>query len=241
MAIFARKPRAGVAGLPDLFANADGGCDARSIKQIASTFNGAVRPRHAHIFARDAYGHYVEPLWCSARLFEAESFGAPGARVYDPGCGWGTILKAAQGAGYTPIGSDIVDRRAEPQAFATFPFAVCDFLIDTPVRSPWSVACNPPFTHIEEFCERALDIAIYKVAMLVPWRRLPAAHWLQRLPLESVYQLNPRPSLPPASYIAEGKKPRDGSQDFAWLIFNKRAAIGREPRLRWLHRDGATA
>ena len=78
----------------------------------------AARPRRAHIFEHDAFGHYVEPLWCSARLFDAESFGSPSARVLDPACGWGRILKAAQDAGYTPIGSDIIDRRTDPHAFA---------------------------------------------------------------------------------------------------------------------------
>jgi hypothetical protein len=236
MALFAQKPRAvGGARLPKKVAADDG----RFLTQHATGLQvaGAAKPRRTHTFARDAYGHYVEPLWCSARLFEAESFGAPGARVYDPACGWGRVLHAAKGAGYTPIGSDVVDRRGEPQAFADIQFTVCDFLIDTPVRAPWSIVSNPPFDYIPQFCERALDIATHKVAMLMQLRRLPAAHYLQRLPLETVYSLTPRPSMPPASYIAAGKKPGNGSQDFCWLIFNKRAAVGREPRLRWLRRD----
>jgi hypothetical protein len=203
---------------------------------------GNAKPRRTHIFARDAYGHYVEPSWCSARLFAAESFGAPGALVFDPAAGWGRIPQAAKAAGYRPAGADIVDRRCDSHAFANFPFTVCNFLIGAPaVRSPWSIVCNPPFNRIPQFCERALDIATYKVAMLMPLRRLPAAHWLQRLPLESVYLLTPRPSMPPASYLAAGEKPGNGTQDFCWLIFNKRAAVGLEPRMRWLHRDGAPA
>jgi hypothetical protein len=202
---------------------------------------GAAKPRRTHIFARDAYGHYVEPAWCSSRLFAAESFGAPGALVFDPACGWGRIPQAAKAAGYTPIGSDIVDRRAEPQAFTDFQFSACNFLVEPPVRSAWSVVCNPPFAHVDKFCERALDVAIFKVAMLMPLRRLPAAHWLQRLPLETVYLLTPRPSMPPASCIAAGNKPGGDTKDYCWLIFNKRAAIGREPWQRWLHRDGAPA
>jgi hypothetical protein len=81
-----------------------------------------------------------------------------------------------------------------------------------------------------------LAIATFKVAMLCPLRRLPAAHWLQRLPLESVYQLTPRPSMPPGTLIAAGHRLGGGTQDFVWLVFNKRmtAAV---PRLRWLHRS----
>jgi hypothetical protein len=232
MTVLVRKPRSGDAGLPtNVLASADGDCGGAFVGQIAGTLQAAnaARPRRAHIFERDAEGHYVEPLWCSARLFEAESFGAPGASVLDPACGWGRIPQAAKAAGYAPIGSDIVDRRGNPHGFADFQFSVCDFL-HAPVRSVWSIVCNPPFDHVEDFCRHALDeIAIFKVAMLVPLRRIAAAHWLQRLPFETVYLLTPRPSMPPADWI--------GTQDFRWSVLNKQAAIGREPSLRWLHRD----
>jgi hypothetical protein len=223
------------------------GCDSRySNKVIADRLQAAScaittviasKPRHAHNFARDVHGFYVEPTWCAARLFAAESFGAPGARVLDPACGWGRILKAARDAGYTPIGSDIIDRRDDLHAYARFPFSVCDFLTSSPVRSAWSIVCNPPFDHVREFCERALDAAVYKVAMLVLLRRLPAARWLQRLPLQTIWLLTPRPSMPPANWITAGNDPGGGTQDFCWLVFDKRAVAGCAPRLRWLHRD----
>jgi hypothetical protein len=134
------------------------------------------------------------------------------------------------------IGADIVDRRNDPNAFSDFPFAVCDFLKRSP-RSSWAIVTNPPFDLIRPFCLRALDIAIHKVAVLTPLCRIVAAHWLQNLPLETVWLLTPRPSMPPASYIAAGKRPGGGTQDFCWLVFNKQATAGGSPRLRWLHRD----
>ena len=118
-----------------------------------------------------------------ARLFDVEFFGAP-VCILDPACGWGRILKAAQAAGYTVVGSDIVDR-LDRRALEHVSFSVCDFLERSPVRSVRSIACNPPFNHIETFCERALEIATYKVAMIVPLRRLPAARWLERMPIET--------------------------------------------------------
>jgi hypothetical protein len=199
------------------------------------------RPRailKAHIFEREPHDHYVEPQWCSTRLFEAESFGAPGARVFDPACGWGRILRAAAAAGYTPIGSDIVDRLNRQGEHIAF--HKCDFLKDSPVRSPWSIVCNPPFDHVEGFCRHALEIAVFKVAMIFLLRRLPAARWLRRMPLESIYLLTPRPSMPPGPWIADGNNPGGGSQDFVWLVFNKRVAITGSPRVRWLCRDVAT-
>jgi hypothetical protein len=116
-------------------------------------------------------------------------------------------------------------------------FSVCDFLKGSPVRSAWSVVCNPPFDHVEKFCQRGLEIATFKVAMIFLLRRLPAAHWLRRMPLESIYLLTPRPSMPPGSWIADGNNPSGGSQDFVWLIFNKQTTTTGSPRLRWLCRD----
>ena len=200
--------------------------------------NGAVRARHSHIFEPETHSHYVEPHWVSSRLFAVEDFGAPRAQILDPCAGWGRVLQGARAAGYGVIGADIVDRRSDPDAFADFPFVVCDFLQRSPVRSAWSVVCNPPFDHVREFCERALDIAIHKVAVLMPLCRIVAAHWLENLPLETVWVLTPRPSMPPASYIAAGKRPGGGRPDYCWLIFAKQSPTGAQPKLRRLHRDG---
>ena len=195
------------------------------------------RRRESRIFERDQQGHYPEPHWCSERLFDVESFGAPGALILDPACGWGRIPRAAGAAGYTPIASDIADRRGDRLCeLAGVGFTVCDFLERSPVSRPWSIASNPPYEHVEEFCERALAIVTYKVAMLVPLRRLPAAHWLERMPLESILLLTPRPSLPPGSWIEAGNTPGGGSQDFCWLVFSAQRSPPIAPRLRWLHR-----
>jgi hypothetical protein len=192
------------------------------------------RPRRTHIFAPDADDHYVDPAWCSARLFEVEFFGTSGALILDPACGWGRIPQAAKAAGYTVIASDIVDRRRELDGI---PFHILDFLERSPIQSAYSIVSNPPFTHVKEFCERALEVATYKVAMIVPLRRLPAAHWLERMPLESVYLLTPRPSMPPGTWIEAGNTPGGGSHEFCWLVFNK-TTTATAPRMRWLHRDG---
>ena len=193
------------------------------------------RPKRAHIFERDLHGHYVEPQWCATRLFETESFGPPGGRVLDPACGWGRILRAAVTAGFAAIGSDIVDR-IDRDLLGRVPFSVCDFLISSPVASVPSIVCNLPFHLMQEFCERALEVATFKVAMLCPLRRLPAAHWLQRMPLETIYLLTPRPSIPPGTWIAAGNKPSGGSQEFCWLVFNKHVTATVQ-RQRWLHRE----
>jgi hypothetical protein len=194
------------------------------------------KPLRAHIWDREL--HYVEPFWYSERLFEEERFESAGALVFDPACGWGRILQSAQRAGYTAVGADIVDR-LDRKALGPITFATGDFLKCQPIPTVANVVSNPPFDHVREFCERALAIATNKVAMIMPLPRLPAAHWLQGLPLETIWVMTPRPSVPPRSYIAAGHKPGGGSQDFAWLVFRK-GLFAWTPRLRWLHRDRET-
>jgi len=194
------------------------------------------RPRRAHIFARAEREHYVDPFWCSARLFETENFGEPGARLLDGSCGWGRILRTGTDAGYQMHGADIVDvRKIDELRIKNVPFTVRDFL--KPATADCFVSCvsNPPFDNIEAFCRRALEIAEYKVAMISPLPRLPAAHWLKSLPLKTVFLLSPRPSMPPAEYLESGQKPGGGRPEFAWLVF-QRGWTG-SPELKWLRRD----
>jgi hypothetical protein len=63
------------------------------------------RPLAAHIWAKDELGFYVEPEWCSARLFEIEKFSRV---IWDPACGVGRIIEAARNAGYRTFATDIV-------------------------------------------------------------------------------------------------------------------------------------
>jgi hypothetical protein len=205
----------------------------------AATNETLMRSRATHIWDADPTGHYVEPLWTSARLFEVECFGARGALVLDPCAGWGRIPHNAMAANYTALGIDVVDRQHERFAHDGFRFIRGDFLRD-PIPLPPIVSAifNPPFGDIQQFVERALDVATLKVATLVPLRRLPAMHWIASKPLETIWILTPRPSLPPASYIRAGHVPHSGGQDFCWLVFN-RQTLADAPRTKWLHRDCA--
>jgi hypothetical protein len=42
------------------------------------------RPRQSHIFAREDHDFYVEPAWCSERLFAVEPFAG---LIWDPAAG----------------------------------------------------------------------------------------------------------------------------------------------------------
>jgi hypothetical protein len=131
-------------------------------QQLTARGEGRSRPRHSRIFARAEHDHYVEPAWCSARLFAVESFGPPGARVLDPACGWGRILRAAKRAGYTPIGGDIVDRLQRRElGLHGVAFSRRDFLTAPIPKDITSVVCNSPFKGdlLRRFCERAVETA----------------------------------------------------------------------------------
>jgi hypothetical protein len=121
---------------------------------------------------------------------------------------------------------------------ASIAFHKRDFLKSSPVGPPpWSAVLNPPFDQIKEFCERAVALVTYKVAVLVPLKRLSAAHWLKRLLLHTVYLMTPRPSIPTGTHIDAGGYVGGDTKEYCWLVFNKRDTVT-APQLRWLHRDG---
>jgi hypothetical protein len=198
----------------------------------------SARERKSHIFEREEYDHYVEPEWVSARLFEEEEFEGG---VLDPCCGWGRILAAAKARGHRAIGSDIVDRGAASRA--DIEFMRRDFFATDQPRGThlfWrisNIVTNPPFNRIREVTERAVTMTAPfkgKVAVICPVRRLPAATWLQRLPLKRVLAMTPRPSMPSGSHIEAGGKVGGGTVDYAWLVFE--CGYRGSPKFGWLHR-----
>jgi hypothetical protein len=200
----------------------------------------APRLRQSHIFVRDQHDHYVEPQWCAARLFAVETFGPPGAVVYDPACGWGRILSAAKDAGYTPVGADKRDVLERNElGLNHIEFACRDFLVDPVPGGIVGVVSNPSYHSIRQFCERAVEIAQLRVAILCPLPRVVAAHrWLTHLPLQKVLALSPRPSVPSADFLTRGGKAQGDRREYCWLLFDRRLSPGTKPTFEWLCRDG---
>lgn len=183
-------------------------------------------PINAHSFPRETHEHYVEPHWCSERLFAEEDF-KPG--IWDPCCGFGRIPDAAERAGLYSISTDIVDRGYRNLS------TKLDFLKMERGRAP-NIVCNPPFNIAPEFALHALALPEWKkIAMIFPTARLNAAHWLHETPLARVWLMTPRPSMPPGHTITAGQKPRGGKKDFCWLVWTP-GRIG-PADLRWLKRD----
>ncbi len=186
-------------------------------------------------WARDPLDWYVEPSWTSARLFEEERFDG---NIIDPACGLGTIVENAQLAGLRAHGTDIVNRVGGPRRF----FNEIDFFdpdwIFLPFGTADNIVSNPPFRHADQFARRALQQAERKVALLLPSTWHPGdkrSRWLETTPLRRIWNLTPRPSMPPGTYLAAGGKPGSGTQDFAWYVWLK--CYDGPVETRWLRRD----
>ena len=181
------------------------------------------RRRRSHIFDRDHHDFYVEPAWCSERLFAVEPFAG---LIWDPAAGSGRIPRAARAAGLSNFASDIADHGCGQRQ---------DFLIASAPAEAFNVVTNPPFGLARDFVERALTLGAVKTAVIFPTARLNAARWLKPLPLAKIYLLTPRPSMPPGEVIARGEKPGGGKTDFCWLVLDHTHSGA--PTMRWLHRD----
>ena len=195
-----------------------------SMTDAAILAGGPMRERRSHIWDRETNDHYVEPAWCSERLFDVEEFYG---RINDPCCGFGTIPEAAYRAGIGATACDLVDRGYKGGW-------VEDFFTSTWPRD--NIVANPPFNIAERFVRHALEVTGLKVAVIFPTARLNAAHWIRETPLRRVWLLTPRPSMPPGHVLAAGGKPGGGKVDFCWLVFERGHQGPAE--LRWLYRDG---
>jgi hypothetical protein len=197
---------------------------------------GSLRKKEANVWARDPHDYYVEPEFCSRRLFELEKFEG---NIVDPACGSGRIVRAAIDAGYDARGYDIVKRG--PYCLDERDFLHFAWPHARPVHN---IIINPPFKHCNgragfAFIKRALELATGKVALLLPASfDCGAANgaFLASTPFRRKLIITPRPSMPPGAVIESGMKPGNGTTDFAFYIW-LRGYDGR-PEIGWLRRDG---
>jgi hypothetical protein len=197
----------------------------KPLAHITATAVSGERRRNSHIFVRDPNDWYLEPHWCSERLFAVEEFNRA-ATLLDPCTGTGRIANAAKGAGYRVITADIVDRG--------YPGCrIQDFLKRR--SAPPSVVGNPPFAIVEEFARHAFDLGADKVALIARTASIHAARWLHELPFSHAWLMTPRPSMPPGQHVLDGGKVEGDRTDYCWLVL-KRGYVG-EPVIRWLHKN----
>lgn len=196
---------------------------------------GPLRKRESNLWERERNDHYVEPEWCSRRLFEQEAFSG---NVIDPACGFGNIVKSAQASNLDAIGYDIVRR-------SDFCQVEQDFMSSEwqAVWRPDNIVSNPLFGICDTkkdklgFVDLALQRVERKCALLLPanWVQGDArSRWMASTPLRKVLFITPRPSMPPGHVIAAGVKPGNGTTDYAWFIWLK--GYDGRPEIGWLRR-----
>ena len=192
---------------------------------LAATLRGPLRKRDSHLWSRDVNDWYVEPEWCSERLFETINFAS---EIIDPACGLGRIVFSARDAHHCAEGWDLVQRNVG--------MVVRDFLT---WRDPIAnIVSNPPFGIAEHFVSHALSLTRYKTCMLLPANWVQGdkrSRWLESTPLHSVLFITPRPSMPPGAAIMAGQKPGNGTTDYAWFIWER--GYSGKPAIGWLRRD----
>jgi hypothetical protein len=186
------------------------------------------RLKRSHIWKREPLDWYVEPHWCSERLFQEESFQGT---IVDPCCGLGRIYFSAKKAGHAVIGCDINPKDQQ--------FHKADFMAPQGGRTWDNIVSNPPFRLCgPKLVEIALERTRQKCALLLPtlWMQCgKRSHWLETTPFYKVLLLTPRPSMPPGHVIMSGRKPKGGRQDFAWFIWL--TGYKGPPQVGWLRRD----
>jgi len=200
---------------------------------------GGRTEKNAHLWERHPQDFYVDPDWCSRRLFDEERF--HGWR-HDPFCGGMSIVRASLLDSKSKITfSDIAPPEARGKPENTW--HPRDYLADS--HTYRNIVSNPPFSLCDprkdksKCCIRhALAHTIHKVAFLIPTKWMNAAGrgaWLETTPLRRVYLLGPRPSMPPGPVVMAGLKPGNGMTDFAWFVWLH--GYDGAPELKWLRRE----
>lgn len=174
---------------------------------------------------------YVEPRWAVDLLLDAERFAG---NVWDPACGSGNIPAACRSRGLRAFGSDKVYRGWGLRA--------ADFLEEgraPDVDPPYdNIITNPPYAHAEAFIHRGLEIARFKVAMLLRLSFLESrrrAEMFATTPLARVHVFAERVSMPPGHLLEAGEvEAKGGTIAFAWFVWSHDHQG--PPTLSWLRR-----
>lgn len=181
-------------------------------------------------FERQKDDWYPEPSWCVELLADAEQFAA---HIWDPCCGGGTIPKVFEARGHKVLGTDLVWRGYGPKANG----GVIHNFLSIPkgtTRASGDIVMNPPYKLLSQFIDKALTLKPGKVAVLTRLSFLGSEvrhDWFVDLPVQRVWVLSNRPSMPPGDVAVEAK---GGMADYCWIVL--KPGWNKEPRLNWLAR-----
>src|SRR5262245_12774754 len=112
---------------------------------------------HAH--AVRGHDCYETPEVATQALLAVESLPA---RIWEPACGPGAIVRVLRKAGHEVVATDLIDYGSVDQDRGGI-----DFLDQRTVPKGVTCICtNPPFRDCESFVRHALDLGVEKIVML---------------------------------------------------------------------------
>ena len=148
--------------------------------------------------------YYATPPHATQALLDVETFDGS---IYEPCCGEGHIAKVLEENGYDVESADLIDRG--------YGNVNLDFLLEHDKRQ--NIITNPPFSLALDFAEKALDLGVKKLAILV---RLQFLEGVKRgelfkvHPPKNIYVFSKR-----LSFNVSGEFQSGGVMAFAWFVF----------------------
>jgi hypothetical protein len=184
---------------------------------------------------------YIEPKWVTDVLLTLPCFSGVYA-VYDPCAGSGNVLAAAADAGYSAFGSDLHADRGGDE-LVDFNSVTDEALAAYAPFGSLAVVSNPPYGRgdvAQQFVTHFLGLnRASLVAAFVQSRFLHSGGrhaFFTAHPPTCLAVLADRPSCPPGdAYLAGEIEAKGGSQDYCWLIYDKRG-LDVSTRTVWLRR-----
>ena len=155
---------------------------------------------------REKNDFYATPEESTESLLRVTTFRG---NIYEPCCGQGHISKVLIKNGYNVFSSDLVDR-----GYGT---PRIDFLMETKKHD--NIITNPPFKNALEFAEKAVELARYKVALLLKLSFLEGVarrDFFKRYPPEKVWVFSQRQAL-----MKNGEAYSGGMLALGWFVWSK--------------------
>jgi hypothetical protein len=184
---------------------------------------------------RDRVEHdfYATPVPATLELLAREEFKG---KILEPACGQGHIMQAVKL--HAPLctveGTDIVQRE---DVFNLGVRGGVDFLTAPYKPGEYDhIITNPPFSLVQEFIKKSLDVAAQKVGIFCKIQLLEGKsrkELFEKSPLKTVYVFSGRVStLFDGRALNEKGKPWASTMCFAWFVWDKR--YKGEPSIRWI-------
>ena len=157
--------------------------------------------------ARDRNQHdfYPTPSYAVQELLDREKF----TYVWEPACGDGAICKVLDQNNIPNVGTDLIDYGCGYKSKV-------DFLLEPKLLAP-QIITNPPFSLGLEFAEKAFELGVEKLALLVRLQFLEGkkrGDFFRKCPPKKVYVFSKR-----LSFNVSGEFQSGGVMAFAWFVF----------------------